>query len=360
MGYNVADFVTGRNLTSGAPVVGFIVMANPRGDDPNNSAARAGDFFMPESFPIFGKTEEGGLMHVDDESSFAVRLALRMTGMPDWEELSENAFEQRRGVQFLARADTDGAPSYHRAYGLALMHRETYDHLVHGERSALATACSSEGYRGEHRVRSDKGPDIEKVTAILDACIKKMVENGPMHAGRSDMADHVQQTGDLIRLCSLSSEWDVQKRVFPGESNLPRLLEALGTSDGRLIGVDLHATLRDAGLVGPPLLYCGQSSVSAVPDFDELLGLLWDCWHLRTRLYDVHAEFKPSSYAGQDSNQPSILALGRATLRSVWTELVEDFSQHHATEQRTAQMNSELEQMETLVAAMRRQFEEAK
>jgi hypothetical protein len=360
MGYNVADFVTGRNLAAGAQVVGFIVRANPRTDDPNRSAVRAGDYFMPESFPIFGKAEEGGLMEVDDEVSFAVRLALRMTGMPAWEELCKNAFEQRRGVQLLAQPDTEGCPSYRRAYGLALMHRDTFDHLVGGERSALGVARSCDGYRGEHRVRTDKAPDIEKVKSILNECLAKAAEMGPLRVGTPGMTEHLQTTGDLSRICSLSAGWEVQRRVFPQETNLPRLLEALGTSDGALIGTDLHATLRDVGMLGKPLLDCGHAAVDAVPDFNEMLSLIWDCWHLRTRMYDVHAHFIPSSYAGQDSNQPSILELGLATIKGVWLELLEDFSANIQSAQRTEQMESELAKMETLVAGMRKQFEAAR
>jgi hypothetical protein len=113
-------------------------------------------------------------------------------------------------------------------------------------------------------------------------------------------------------------------------------------------------------MLGNCLLTSGHLSVDEVPDFNELLGSLWDCWHLRTRMYDVHAEFKPSSYAGQDSNQPSILALGRMTMRGVWAELVEDYGAHHPSVQRTSQIESELEQMEALVATMRKQFEAVK
>lgn len=360
MGYCVADFVTGRNLPSGAPVVGFLVNAQARTDDPNKSAGRSGDFFSLESFPIFGEAEEGGLMYVDDESSFAVRLALKMTNTRDWEELSQTALEHWRGVQLLGQPDEEGYPTNKRAYGLALMHRETYDYLVLGERSALATAYSSDGYRGEHRVRADKEPDINKVKYLLNECLEHAAELGPLDADTPDPVSHVQTSGDLMRICSLNADWDVLERVFPTENHFPRLLSCLSVSDGQLLGPDLHATLRANKMLGNCLLTNGRLSVDEVPDFNELLGALWDCWHLRTRMYDVHAEFKPSSYAGQDSNQPSILALGRMTMRGVWAELVEDFGAHHPSVQRTAQIESELEQMEALVATMRKQFEAVK
>lgn len=359
MGYYVADFVNGRNLSSGAPVVGFLVNAQPRTDDPNNSALRSGDFFSLESFPIFGTAEEGGLMYVDDESSFAVRMALKMTDSADWEQLSRHALEQRRGVQLLGQPDKEGYPTNQRAYGLALMHRETYDYLVLGERSALATACSSDGYRGEHRVRADKEPDIDRVKMLLNACLEHAAELGPLRADMPDPVTHVQVLGDLTRICALHSDWDVQERVFPIEANLPRLLSCLSVSDGRLIGMDLHATLYANQMLGHCLLTKGHLSVDEVPDFNELLSLLWDAWHLRNRMYDVHAEFKPSSCAGQDSNQPSILALGRITMQGVWSELVEDFAAHRNTPQRAAQMKEELAQLEGLLATMREQLDGA-
>lgn len=362
--YSVADFVNGRHLPSGTPVVGFLVSSQakeyPLDTNPNRGAIRPADYFAPESFAIFGTAEDGGVMEVDDESSLAVRLALLLTGMPDWEELSKNALEHRRGVQLLGRPDVEGRPSNRRDYGLALMHRETYDFLVRSDRSELGDRYSSDGYRGLHRRQEDRTPDIEEVKSILNSCLCKAAALGEPGTDVESIVNHVVVMSDLGRICGLNADHDVREKVFPELTSPPRLLESLCTRDGKLVGDDLKTLLREHGALGNNLLKGGHSTVATAPDLDELLGLLWDSWHLRNRLYDVHAHFVPASYAGQDDNSPSILELGRVTMTGVWAELVDCVFAYRSSDESLDLMEAELARMDAMVANMRAHYEKVK
>jgi hypothetical protein len=241
------------------------------------------------------------------------------------------------------------------------MHRETYDHLVRGERSRLAVAYSCDGLPGDQRSQADKKYDIAAVKAIMSKCLAKAaaLASEPKPQGQDDetLIRHMMVKSDLGRICSLSADPEERQRILPEETSPPKLLEVLGTRDGKLVGDDMRTVLRENRLLGHSLLQDGHLSVDTVPDLDELLSLLWDCMHLKNRLYDVHAHFVPSSYAGQDSNYPSVLELGRVTIQGVWEELVDDFAQH--SQRSPEHLQAELERMEAMVVQMRQLLDAA-
>jgi hypothetical protein len=322
--FRVADVITGRNIAEGQPVVAFLVNSQhgryPLDGNANALGHSAGHFFAIESFPIFGTSDDCGMVDVEDESQLAVRLALRMTGTNDWETLTENAFSTRKGVRFLGRPEQDEATR--RVYGMCLMHRDTYDHLVLQGRSLHAKTWTSDGFVGEYRDPTIRQQDIDEVKAVLTSCMTS--PNNVYRLLKQDWASRLNDfaaASNLSRICALNADHYVLDEVLPGRK-LPTLMTALSSSDGHQVGSDLCEVLRTIGILGQGLLESPHLSANEMPDLDELLGLLWDVIHLRTRMYEIHAHYHPSFYAGQDHNFPSVLELARATHLGVWAEML--------------------------------------
>lgn len=127
MGFSVADFTNGRTLFYNDPVVGFLVSyqgyKHPFDKNPAYANVRPTSRFALESFPLFGTYEDCGGMQVEAcaLNSESLPLALKMTVKESWEDLQADVL--RRGTCGSIR----GRPQF---YGLALMHRDTFDHLV--------------------------------------------------------------------------------------------------------------------------------------------------------------------------------------------------------------------------------------
>jgi hypothetical protein len=360
MGFYVADVVTGRNLRSGQPVVGFVVQHQnnqyPLSDNPNACVAVPSAYFALESLPIFGTAEEFGKIEVDDENQLAVRLVLKMTGLTSWEEFNDKMFGSRDGVQFLGLPEPEegsSRKSNNRRYGICLMHRDTYDHFVLQGRSVLGDYCANDGFEGLHRQPEDKTHDVETVKRLITECLQSPFNIwGKIDKDNPPSTEVFVKASNLSRVCSFAADWPELEDVFP-EQTVPLLLKAMSFSDGKLFGQDFATLLRTTEIIGHRILEKGYESAEAIPDFDELLNAFWDCLHLKNRMYDVHALFKPSMYAGQDYNFPSVLELSRSTIGNVWSELVEQHVEHDIDVRHPERLNDELVRMEGLVASMR-------
>lgn len=367
MSFQIADAINGRNLLDGQPVVAFIVNAQgyhyPLKDNPNGLGNRASHFFAIESFPIFGTAGEGNRVEVQDESQLAVRLALQLTGTQDWGELSDKAFNSRAGVRLLGLPDTEDRPhiTNRRVYGLCVMHRDTYDHLVLKGRSPLAESCASDGYRGEYRSPADKEQDVRTVKDILTDFMQSPANiwRRPDNGANATPAEF-SAAFDIARLCALTSDVYLRDSLFPKTLNLPTLLYALDSSDGHQLGSDFRELLRPCNFLGMELLKSGHLTADDVPELHEFLSLMWDCMHLRTRMYEIHAHFYPSFYAGQDRNFPSVLEMARATLEHVWAEYTENELGPFSSKGAGKGLDSELDRMEKVVQAMRAQLQKAR
>lgn len=367
MSFQIADVINGRNLLEGQPVVAFIVNAQgghqPLQDNPNALGNRSSHFFAIESFPIFGTAGERSRIEVDDESHLSVRLALQLTGTQDWKELSNKAFHSRAGVRLLGRPDPEDRPhvTTRRVYGLCVMHRDTYDHLVLKGRSPLAVRCASDGYQGEYRAPADKQQDIRTVKDILTGFMQSPANIWRRPDGGADSAtSEFRHAFDIARICALSSDVYLRNELLPNMDNLPTLLHALDSSDGQQLGSDFREVLRARNFLGVELLKQGGGTADDVPDLHEFLDLMWDCMHLRTRMYEIHAHFFPSFYAGQDRNFPSVLEMARSTLEQVWAEYTENELGPYSSEGAGKELDAELDRAEKVVHAMRAQLKKAR
>lgn len=361
MSFQIADMINGRNLYEGAPVVAFIVNAQgghyPLQDNPNAFGNRPSHFFAIESFPIFAVAAEGAAIEVADESQLSVRLALQLTGTTSWDDLSKTAFNSRRGVRLLGRQPNEARPGDvgRRVYGLAVMHRDTYNHLISRGRSALAASCACDGYAGEYRKPADKASDIQRVLELLTGLMQCPANIWSRPAGAEVATPEEFRAGtNLWRICALSADAHLRQEMMP-DVELPPLMYALDSSDGQQLGADFREQLRHCDFLGQGLLKSGHLAAADVPDLAEFLELLWDCVHLRTRMYEIHAHFYPSFYAGQDSNYPSVLEMARATLEDVWREFTDNHLEYE-TGNRVHQLAEELARTEATVIAMRAQL----
>lgn len=363
MSYSVADAITGRNLMEGQPVVGFIVQHQndhyPLADNPNHAGIVPSHYFAIESLPIFGECGDCGAIEVSDELQLSVRLALQMTGTSTWAQLSDNGFSWHHGVQFMGRPDgpvTQGPRGINkRVYGLCLMHRETYDHLMTNGRSELADLYCCDGYPGEQRSPADREPDCRAVKALMGSCLQELPAVRQRYSdSRQVSAEKFVKFSALSRICSLNADGSHLQEISAGGEPHP-LCHVLGNFDGALFGADFKELMRNSSFLGHALLKSAVPSVENLPDLDELLPQLWNCQHLKNRMYDVHAHFHPSLYAGQDANYPSILELSRATLQGAWAELVTR-QVLGLGEDSPSRLDDELAKMEALASEMRSQL----
>jgi len=356
MSFYVGDAITGRTLDEGAPVVAFLVNYQggkyPLHDNPNARLTGAADRFALESLPIFGKAGDCGRIMPDDENSLAVRLALRMVACSTWKEFNEKGLHARTGVQLLGQA----GEQFVRSYGLCTMHRDTYDFLITGKRTVVAKGWCPSGYPGLHRDPANKASDVERVLALLTRCMQEpaaaSIKQPPQKGDEIDM-DMFMRAHNLARLCMLTSERQALEDVFPDESDVPLLMWGLGSQDGRLFGADFHALTRVLPFIGHGLMKLDATSASEVPHLREFLELLWDSRHLDTRVDQLNAEFRPSIYSSQDRNYGQMLEIGRHTLESVWSELVDVHLDCYGAEDHIQDLDDELAKMEATVAKMR-------
>lgn len=363
--FYVADAVTGRNLDEGQKVVGFLVNSQrheyPLNQDPNGCALRPAHYFALESFPIWGVAGDRGSMEVEDENQLSVRLALHMTGCRSWEELAENLFEERRGVQFFGLPDVEGGASNRRFYGLCLMHPDTYHLLAGRARSALTMQGMVDGQEEDFRDPAARGADVERVRRLLDCCLKMRNENILSAVGTAKYPgiEKITLLGDLARVCSLNADEMYITNYMLKDGPLPPLASGLSTANGKLFGKDLMAVLRSSGLIGDAFIRNEDiASVAEVPRMQEFLEQLWDCLHLAGRMYDVGAHFKPSVSGGQNRNFGSVMELSRVTAASVWAELIAHSAETGDLDCRT--LDAELANMEAMVKGMRLALERAR
>lgn len=354
MGFNVADTVTGRAIGYGQPVVGFVVQHRfdePRlKDDPLNSAIRPTDYFALESLPIFGNYEDSGLMEVEDESQMAVQLLLRMTGCLNWEDFKERALNRREGILLPSRY----GPGTKRHFGLSLMHLSTYQYLL-GGRAVLARGEASDGFEGEQREPVDKASDIRAIVQLLDRALaapERIALTARTEEAAPPSAEAFRLATEWTRVCELSGYHELHALKGIDVWALPPLRSALDTYSNATFGNDFKHVLRDTGLLGWNLMSSGVRSCEDVPEIPELLGLLWDCQQIGNNMYDVHAIFRPSGYAGGDVNNIASIELAKMTVEAGWTAFVDrlvDCDDDAAEEK----MNGEIEKMEALVARMK-------
>ena len=318
--FYVADCITGETIEDNQAVVGFLVSysnAYPMSENANQASLRPTCRFRLESLPIFGKYDDYGIMAPDDETCLAVRLARAMTGTPDWETLMEKGLDFRGGVQLMGKPD--GEPTFwndgknRRVYGLALMHRSTFDYWV--------AAPTKQGINQA----------IDEVLALydkfipLDNLVKSTVPDKREERTPEQESLYMHHFS-LFDTLSLG-----QKHCYLDESgkhvDTPLLCQVLSSE---IFGPDILATLR-ASKMNIPHLRALQSSPDEVgpartwPNLVPLLEGLWQTHRLWLGMDWLCAEFKPSAYASQQDNRKELLKFNLAQLEATLTRELSRF-----------------------------------
>jgi hypothetical protein len=357
MSFHVADAITGRNLRQGAAVVGFLVQSQhdkfPLDETPNRAATRPSYYFALESLPIFGIAADCGMMEVLDESQLGVRLALLMTGESDWEALSDNGFGRGHSVRYMGRpepAEGKGRTNA-RNYGLCLIHLETYLHLVGRARTELASKFCYDGFDSKQLAPAKRAENVRSTIDILETCRRSPYNlHLPTAPPESDFSAHF----DLMKVCSLRAE---RRELEMACGEMPRftgLVSAFANVTESDFGADFTALTRELpGLKPEEILSREGASLHESADLEEYLSLLWDCLHLGSRMYDIHALFKPSPYSGNDWSGPSLLDLVSGTLPGMWAEMVGLEVGHNDSEVAEGILDAEITRLEATTAKMR-------
>ena len=357
MSFHVADAVTGRTLREGAPVVAFLVQSQhdtyPLQDAPNRAATRPSGYFALASLPIFGRAADCGQIEVYDEKQLGVRLALLMTGTESWQALMDTAFGKGDSVQFMGRPNPTGETSRtnSRMYGLCLLHLETYLHLVDNPRTELASRLCFDGFDADQLIPANRAENVRSTIDVLDKC-RQSPFNRHLASTPADSNFHAHFR--LMTICSLRAEKRELEQALDKMPEFTGLLSTYATASECYFGSDFRTFSHELpGMKAEELLSLEGASLHDHPDLAKYLTLLWDCIHLGDRMYDIHAFFKPSAYAGQDWSAPSLLDLANGTLPGLWAELVGLEVDHNEKEASEGLLDKEIARLEATVATMR-------
>lgn len=135
---NIADCLTGLPIQQGDPVVAFVLDQTEGGyPDAGRTRAMIGPLFNGAcqivSLPIHGAYADFKDI-APAPKQLSAALAIRMTGAKDWAEFSSTAlsFEVGATIQRDRRMDRvfGGGEPRPRIFGLAAMHRSSWDHLL--------------------------------------------------------------------------------------------------------------------------------------------------------------------------------------------------------------------------------------
>lgn len=300
MGYCVADFATGRFINYGDPVVGFLVsaelgsVAHPR--NPVKANNRPTDRFGMQSFPLFGMYSDFGQMDIAevDMKQLGVELALKMTGSLSWKDLLRTAHCPRKP----AAAAQEPAN-----FGLALMHRSTYDYLV--------------------SVGADANQKLDPVAldSQAQAAVNQILAFAEVAVSREDLFL------TYIATCGQGSEEDMNnaydgyrswqqhesvanltysegQQVLQVPGGVPLTVPPFGKFNGYnepFVGDSLVKTLRVEGYRG--FLVAGKriTSLRQIPRYAEQLELMWKLQRLLQAMDLLGISLEPSMYRGSSA-----------------------------------------------------------
>lgn len=317
--FYVADCITGETIEDDQPVVGFIVSHSksyPLNENPNDASLRPTSRFRLESLPLFGQYADYGRMKPDDEDCFAVRLARAMTGTPTWETLMEKGFDHRSGVQLMGKPD--GEPTFwndgknRRVYGLALMHRSTFDYWLNQPR------------------KKSMADDIDEMLALYDKFVEldKVVSTFP----KEREARTPEQEALYMHHFSLFDALGIGQKhsyldVAGNHVDTPFLCQVFSHDT---YGPDIRATLFGSGLHMPHLRATRETEGHPGParEWKSLVPLLEGLWQAQQLWFGMDhlcAEFRPSMYASQYDNRDAVLKFTLANLENLFKRALARF-----------------------------------
>lgn len=313
---NLTDCLTGFTIGNHDPVVAFVIDRTEGGyPDAEKARAMTGRYFNSicqlVSLPIFGAYGDYKQI-VPDEGQLSVAIACRMAGAETWEEFSETALNFQRGavIQRDRRIDrVMGAPPPEpRVFGLAVMHRSSWDHMMAMEGKRL-----------------DRTADVETVAWAIGDVARRYNAQG---SERDDRLYFYKESVLGLKTWTYTGE-------DGNEVTLPDVATAL--SSGRdLFGQDFIRWLGDK-LIEPALI--GPKAPGA-PWLREFIGGMWDArafehgmeWHNRTLL--------SSPSAGQQRAAEKHFTLAMLTLEQASGPLVQHIADNGEEPEDVAALDS--------------------
>ena len=341
--FSVADGVTRLDIRADTPVVGFLIAAGqsyPYRQNPTSAPLYPAELYELVSLPIFGRYDEYGGLTVEDDSQLAVKLALLQTGSANWETLQRDVLHAHdKGFQFMGKPVDEKNPTANiRHYGIFIVTREVYDHLI-----------STKYYREQELEGSVADWRAKDVGAVAEA-VSHYIRLSTSTARESFTEAERMQHYETMNVASLgSSFWTDAEGV---EHPMPRLASMRQSDSG--LGSDLWTAIREAKLsytlaYRKPALH----AIDDVPEYRELLGLLWDTQRFLVALRVFKVIITPALRTGFASFGSSfdLNLLSMQYAWEHWEEELRDYSAHP-----TEALKPRLEQMRALTARMEKLF----
>lgn len=292
---NIADCLTGLPVQQNDPVVAFVLdQADGGYPDVAKTRAMTGHLFSDicriVSLPIHGVYADYKKIE-PSPGQLSVALAVKMTGAKDWADFSNTAlsFDKgaliRRSRQVGLMPGDDVEEPHKRVFGLAAMHRSSWDHLISMMPSGL-----------------DREQEVSSVAwAMRDVAARS---NG---GERGD--EFCMQREALLGLAARSyADADGRRMVLPD-------LASAFMAGREVFGCDFVWWLMDE-VVGPSLL---GASANGAPWMEEFLSGVWDTKAFEHGMRWNSRALLPSASAGQTRNvgnhfNTALLAIEQASL----------------------------------------------
>lgn len=229
------DLATGDPIHAGDPVVAFVVSPGkgyPFEENAAQSTLAPTGRFLLESLPLHGVYDGAFGLEISRENDLAVRLLLKTTGATDWEDflargLKVNASSQ--GLRIFGDAEPVDAKyagaDRQRVYGLAMMHAETFVHLL------------SQPMLDEHGETTTARRELDKMLALQARYAS--VDTTASAPGET-FTDAQMEKIQLDQACGMGKQFSLQNET--GEIvRAPKLCQAL---DYDVYGGDFLASTR--------------------------------------------------------------------------------------------------------------------
>ena len=323
----VTDILTGIGIHRGDPIVGLVV-APARGGYPDADVAKArtgglfADQFRIASLPIRGVYEDFGSM-TPDNNGMGAHLAVKMTGLRDFQEFQDKASEFREGggvgilgQSLMARLHGETRPPEKRILGFAYMHASSWERLTNLHPPEA----------------QDRPAEVARVAAAMRELLQAV--SGP---DKDDQA-----------LYSAITLFDLQASGYDlgqGRIELPRLAGAFsGMEDAPYDPEFARWVSNGSGLLGLRSLQRGDP---AMPHLEALLTDISDTMAFANAMAWHNKMLAPSTWAGRDRDSTHAMETALLAMEQASGPLLEAISDNGEGYRGTARLASLLNRLET-------------
>lgn len=297
--FNLADMVTGESVQRGDRIVAFLVHDDiteyAHRDNPNQAACDATARYKFVSLPMYGVYDDYGNFKSSSPKGTAMKMALRMTGLTDPDELIPKSVGFDSKVQLLGKENHEprflDSGEYTRTYGLAVVHESTFAHMV-----------ATQGTEAEQEA------EVNAIFTLLEKG-ENALESTRLNGRPEDPATR-NHLFSLSEACSL-----IEKTVYLDASDVRQEAPMLSNGINRdTFHPDFYAVVRDMGLNSlmhrdPRKEGDEDGPYRRWTFFREYLAALWEIRCFIRALDHAGRELSTSRTIGQYDNSDYVLAL---------------------------------------------------